>query len=130
MPGQCLALPGCRYMARGLIQPGSKGEKHGIGIQSTISKQKMPHQSLVSAPDGDAEDVHLREDDEMNLSLIPKKFGNSCLLVDSVRVAAVEGQPLADHPSVKYGRPPGALTMPREPLDPSTIAEAINVIFC
>ncbi|KAE8657227.1 Cellulose synthase-like protein D2 [Hibiscus syriacus] len=86
--------------------------------------------TVASAPDVDPEDVQLREDDEMNIALIPKKFGNSSLLIESVRVAAIQGQPLADHPSVKYGRPPGALTVPREPLDPSTIAEAINVISC
>jgi hypothetical protein len=37
---------------------------------------------------------------------------------------------LADHPGVKNGRLPGALTAPREPLDASTIAEAVSVISC
>ncbi|XVF52297.1 hypothetical protein PTKIN_Ptkin05aG0007600 [Pterospermum kingtungense] len=86
--------------------------------------------TVASAPEYDIEHIHLREDDEMNIALIPKKFGNSSLLVESVRVAANEGQPLKDHSSIKYGRPPGALTRPREPLDPPTIAEAINVISC
>ncbi|KAK0588840.1 hypothetical protein LWI29_006141 [Acer saccharum] len=69
-------------------------------------------------------------DEEMNIALVPKRFGNSSMLVDSIRVAAFQGQPLADHPSVKNGRPPGALTMPREPLVPPTVGEAINVISC
>ncbi|KAL5861939.1 hypothetical protein ACOSQ4_003235 [Xanthoceras sorbifolium] len=69
-------------------------------------------------------------DEEMNISLIPKRFGNSSMLIDSIRVAAFQCQPLADHPSVKNGRPPGALILPREPLVPSTVGEAINVISC
>ncbi|CAN8256056.1 unnamed protein product [Cochlearia groenlandica] len=69
-------------------------------------------------------------DEEMNLSLVPKKFGNSTFLIDSIPVAEFQGRPLADHPSVKNGRPPGALTIPRELLDATTVAEAIAVISC
>lgn len=70
------------------------------------------------------------DDEEMNLSLAPKKFGNSTFLIDSIPVAEFQGRPLADHPAVKNGRPPGALTIPRELLDASTVAEAISVISC
>ncbi|KAA8525835.1 hypothetical protein F0562_007690 [Nyssa sinensis] len=70
------------------------------------------------------------DDEEMNLSLFPRKFGNSTFLVDSIPVAEFQGRPLADHPAVKNGRPPGALTLPRELLDSSTVAEAISVISC
>ncbi|KAL6008213.1 Cellulose synthase-like protein D3 [Asimina triloba] len=70
------------------------------------------------------------DEDEINLSLLPKKFGNSAFLVDSIPVAEFQGRPLADHPAVKNGRPPGALTIPRELLDASTVAEAISVISC
>ncbi|PWA57877.1 cellulose synthase [Artemisia annua] len=70
------------------------------------------------------------DDEDMNLSLAPKKFGNSTLLIDSIPVAEFQGRPLADHPAVKNGRPPGALTIPRELLDASTVAEAISVISC
>lgn len=88
--------------------------------------------SVASAPDvASVESKSVDSDDEgMNIALIPKKFGNSSLLVDSIRVAEFQGRPLADHPSVKYGRPPGALTLPRELLDASTVAEAISVISC
>lgn len=65
-----------------------------------------------------------------NLALIPRKFGNSSLFLDSVQVAAFQGLPLADNSYIKYGRPPGALTLPREPLHLATIAEAVNVISC
>ncbi|CDY49919.1 BnaCnng18290D, partial [Brassica napus] len=51
---------------------------------------------------------------KMSLSLVPKKFGNSTFLIDSI----------------PNGRPPGALTIPRELLDASTVAEAIAVISC
>ncbi|KAI4322043.1 hypothetical protein L6164_021768 [Bauhinia variegata] len=70
------------------------------------------------------------DDEEMNLSLFPKKFGNSSFLIDSIPVAEFQGRPLADHPAVKNGRPPGALTLPRELLDATTVAEAISVISC
>ncbi|GFP84397.1 cellulose synthase-like protein d3 [Phtheirospermum japonicum] len=70
------------------------------------------------------------DDDEMNPSVFSKRFGNSSFLIDSVPVAEFQGRPLADHPAVKNGRPPGALTIPRELLDASTVAEAISVISC
>ncbi|GAV83167.1 Cellulose_synt domain-containing protein [Cephalotus follicularis] len=70
------------------------------------------------------------ENEAMNVALIPKKFGNSSMLVDSILEAAIQGLPLADHPSVKHGRQPGALTAPREPLDAATVSEAINVVSC
>ncbi|KAE9464665.1 hypothetical protein C3L33_03466, partial [Rhododendron williamsianum] len=66
------------------------------------------------------------DNEEMNLSLAPKKFGNSTFLIDSIPVAEFQGRPLADHPAVKNGRPPGALTIPREILNASTVAEAIG----
>ncbi|XP_057518852.1 cellulose synthase-like protein D2 isoform X1 [Amaranthus tricolor] len=69
-------------------------------------------------------------DDEMDLSLLPKRFGNSSFLIDSIPVAEFQGRPLADHPSIKNGRPPGALTIPRDLLDASTVAEAVSVISC
>ncbi|XP_059669770.1 cellulose synthase-like protein D2 isoform X6 [Cornus florida] len=70
------------------------------------------------------------DDDDMNLSLTPKKFGNSTFLIESIPIAEFQGRPLADHPAVKNGRPPGALTIPRELLDASTVAEAVSVISC
>ena len=40
------------------------------------------------------------------------------------------GLPLTDHVFVKNGRPPGALLVPRQPLDAPTVAEAVAVISC
>lgn len=70
------------------------------------------------------------DSEEMNVALIPKTFGNSNILIDSIRVAEFQGRPLADHSCVKNGRPPGALTLPRDLLDAPTVAEAISVISC
>ncbi|RVW38052.1 Cellulose synthase-like protein D4 [Vitis vinifera] len=61
---------------------------------------------------------------------LPKKFGNSSLFTESIAVAEFQGRPLADHLSVKNGRPPGALLVPRPPLDAPTVAEAVAVISC
>ncbi|PKA62428.1 Cellulose synthase-like protein D4 [Apostasia shenzhenica] len=62
--------------------------------------------------------------------LLPKRFGNSAALSESISIAEFQGRPLADHPAVKYGRPPGALVVPRPPLDPATVADAVSVISC
>ncbi|KAI3967153.1 hypothetical protein MKW92_013261 [Papaver armeniacum] len=58
------------------------------------------------------------------------RFGNSTMFTDSIAVAEFQGRPLADHPSIKNGRPPGALLAPRPPLDAPTCAEAVAVISC
>ncbi|KAG6469779.1 hypothetical protein ZIOFF_070710 [Zingiber officinale] len=68
--------------------------------------------------------------DDISMSTLPNKFGNSSFLLDSIPVAELHGRPLADHPSVKYGREPGILTAPRQLLDAPTVAEAISVISC
>ncbi|KAK9928057.1 hypothetical protein M0R45_025211 [Rubus argutus] len=95
--------------------------------------KKSKSSSVVSASDIDSQTIQLGDVDddneEMN-AIIPKRFGNSSFLVDSIQVAEFQGRPLADHPSLKNGRPPGALTFPRELLDASTVAEAISVISC
>jgi hypothetical protein len=69
-------------------------------------------------------------DHELDMNLLPKRFGNSTMLAESIPIAEYQGRPLADHPTVKYGRPPGALRVPREPLDAAAVAEAVSVISC
>ncbi len=61
---------------------------------------------------------------------LPRQFGNSAMFCESIAVAEFQGRPLADHPAVKNGRPPGALLAPRPTLDASTVAEAVSVISC
>ncbi|KAM6558075.1 hypothetical protein CsatA_027314 [Cannabis sativa] len=69
-------------------------------------------------------------DPELDVNLLPKRFGNSTMLAESIPIAEFQGRPLADHPAVRYGRPPGALRVPRDPLDATTVAEAVSVISC
>ncbi|KAM1270232.1 hypothetical protein ACFX2I_002324 [Malus domestica] len=101
------------------------------GCCSCCFSRRRKNASVANTPE---ENRSLRmgdsDDEEMNLSLLPKRFGNSTFLIDSIPVAEFQGRPLADHPAVKNGRPPGALTIPRELLDASTVAEAISVISC
>ena len=112
----------------GFDPPRSKDYQTGC-LSCCFGKGKKS--SVASAPDdnralrrGDS------DDDEMDLYTFPKKFGNSSLFIDTIPIADFQGRPLADHPAVKNGRPPGALTIPRELLDASTVAEAISVISC
>ncbi|XP_043724299.1 cellulose synthase-like protein D1 [Telopea speciosissima] len=83
-------------------------------IQLQSEEEESDSQPLTAHPD-------------LNL---PKKFGNSTIFTDSIAVAEFQGRPLADHFSVKNGRPPGALLVPRPPLDAQTVAEAVAVISC
>ncbi|KAK6926167.1 hypothetical protein RJ641_007886 [Dillenia turbinata] len=118
-----------RIALYGFDPPRSK--EHQPGCCDYCFSRRKKNASVANHPE---ENRALRmgdsDDEEMNLSLFPKKFGNSVLLVDSIPVAEFQGRPLADHPAVKNGRPPGALTIPRDLLDASTVAEAISVISC
>ncbi|XP_022952685.1 cellulose synthase-like protein D4 [Cucurbita moschata] len=69
-------------------------------------------------------------DPDLDVNLLPKRFGNSTMLADSIPVAEFQGRPIADHPAVRYGRPPGVLRAPRQPLDAATVAESVSVISC
>jgi cellulose synthase-like protein len=69
-------------------------------------------------------------DPDLDVNLLPRRFGNSTMLAESIPVAEFQGRPIADHPAVKFGRPPGALRVPRDPLDAATVAEAVSVISC
>ncbi|KAK9144231.1 hypothetical protein Sjap_004134 [Stephania japonica] len=118
-----------RIALYGFDPPRSK-EHHPGCCSCCFGRHKRPA-SVASTPE---EHRALRmgesDDEDMNFALFPKKFGNSSILVDSIPVAEFQGRPLADHPAVKNGRPPGALTVPRDLLDASTVAEAISVISC
>ncbi|KAL0914725.1 hypothetical protein M5K25_015098 [Dendrobium thyrsiflorum] len=69
-------------------------------------------------------------DAELNPSFLPKRFGNSSALVESIPIAELQGRPLADYQSSLYCRPPGLLRIPRPPLSTSSISEAVAVISC
>ncbi|ERN15540.1 hypothetical protein AMTRI_Chr03g145350 [Amborella trichopoda] len=107
---------------RATVHSGCCGRSRKVKVNSSTKKPEETQALRM----GDSDD----EDAQLNLSLLPKKFGNSTFLLDSIPVAEFQGRPLADHPAVKNGRPPGALTFPRDLLDASTVAEAISAISC
>ncbi|KAL7106692.1 hypothetical protein ACP275_06G009800 [Erythranthe tilingii] len=116
-----------RVALYGFDPPRSKERSSGF---CCFGRKRKNHSAIASAEENRALRMGDSDDEEMNLSLAPKMFGNSNQLIDSIPVAEFQGRPLADHPSVKNGRPPGALTIPRDLLDASTVAEAISVISC
>lgn len=122
---------GCLFRRTALYGFDPPRSKEHSGCCSCCFPQRKKNATIKTAPE---EHRALRmgddDDDEMNPSLFSKRFGNSSFLIDSIPVAEFQGRPLADHPAVKNGRPPGALTIPRELLDASTVAEAISVISC
>ncbi|KAJ4763287.1 hypothetical protein LUZ62_073662 [Rhynchospora pubera] len=93
----------------------------------------MKKKNIYTDKDSDSESQSLRASDfdsSLDSALLPKRFGNSAALADSIPVAEFQGRPLADHPGVRHGRPPGILTNPRPPLSPETVGEAVSVISC
>ncbi|KAL4591793.1 hypothetical protein LXL04_004764 [Taraxacum kok-saghyz] len=69
-------------------------------------------------------------DPELDVNELPRRFGNSTMLAASIPVAEFQGRPIADHPAVMYGRPPGVLRDNRVPLDAAIVAESVSVISC
>ncbi|GAB4851907.1 Cellulose synthase-like protein D1 [Ancistrocladus abbreviatus] len=92
-------------------------------------KQPAPNMQAQSSDPEDREPDTQDSGSHPDLEL-PKMFGNSTMFTESIAVAEFQGRPLADHMSVKNGRPPGALLHPRPPLDAPTVAEAVAVISC
>ncbi|CAL5395084.1 unnamed protein product [Camellia sinensis] len=115
---------GCMFRRYALygFNPPRANEYLGIVGQNKARAASVPAQA-----DDDSDTQPLTSHPDLGL---PKRFGNSTLFVDSIAVAEYQGRPLADHISVKNGRPPGALLVPRPPLDAPTVAEAVAVISC
>ncbi|CAA6669624.1 unnamed protein product [Spirodela intermedia] len=103
-----------------------RAAKHSAGFCDCCFPR--PRRPAVAAEETQA--LRRVEEDDWDLSSFPKRFGNSSVLIDSIPIAAYQGRPLADHPSVKHGREPGALLVPRGRLDSAVVAEAISVISC
>ncbi|XP_077246801.1 cellulose synthase-like D1 [Tasmannia lanceolata] len=114
---------GCMFRRFALygFHPPRANDYTGIFGQNKSTAPKIP------VPSDDEETQLLTSHPDLNL---PRKFGNSILFTDSIAVAEYQGRPLADHSSVKNGRPPGALLEPRPLLDAPTVAEAVSVISC
>ena len=92
-------------------------------VKTKVNRNAL--QARTNLEDDDSQP--LNTDSEMGF---PQKFGSSSMFTDTIPIAEFQARPLADHKSVKNGRPPGALIMPRPPLDAPTVAEAIAVISC
>nr|XP_043625614.1 cellulose synthase-like protein D1 isoform X2 [Erigeron canadensis] len=119
-----------RYALYGFSPPRAIEYSGIVGQKKKPAATLSPSDSLQAVHDQyDDLETAPRNEEHPDLSL-PKKFGNSTLFVDSIEIAEYQGRPLADHVSVKNGRPPGALLVPRLPLDAPTVAEAIAVISC
>ncbi|KAL4591056.1 hypothetical protein LXL04_004004 [Taraxacum kok-saghyz] len=123
-----------RYALYGFSPPRAIEYSGIVGQKRKPAATLSPGRSLQAVRAQDHDDDHdhdtsppTEEHPDLNL---PKKFGNSNMFVDSIAVAEYQGRPLADHVSVKNGRPAGALLAPRPPLDALTVAEAITVISC
>ncbi|XXG43009.1 hypothetical protein AAC387_Pa01g3145 [Persea americana] len=111
-----------RYALYG-FHPPRANEYSGLWGQKKTPAQNITLPTSVDAEESQPLNVH----PDLNL---PQKFGNSSMFTESIAVAEFQGRPLADHPSIKNGRPPGALLAPRPLLDAPTVAEAISVISC
>ncbi|TVU06498.1 hypothetical protein EJB05_49718, partial [Eragrostis curvula] len=98
-------------------------KKKKVGFNSNDKDPEDAQSSMMRGAEVDF-------DAELSSMLVPKRFGNSSALMASIPVAEFQARPLADHPAVQHGRPPGSLTVPRPPLDPPTVAEAVSVISC
>lgn len=110
-----------RYALYGFLPPRAN---EYLGM---FGSKKVRASNVKAKFDDESENQPLTSHPDLNL---PMKFGNSALFNESIAVAEFQGRPLADHKSVKNGRPPGALLLPRPPLDAPTVAEAIAVISC
>lgn len=120
---------GCLFRRTALYGFDPPRSKEHSSCCSCCFARRKKNGAITSAPE-EHRALRMDEEDDMNPSLFSKRFGNSNFLIDSIPVAEFQGRPLADHPAVKNGRAPGALTIPRELLDASTVAEAISVISC
>ncbi|CAH2059670.1 unnamed protein product [Thlaspi arvense] len=124
---------GCMFRRYALygFNPPRANEYSGVFGQDKAPAMHVRTQSQASqtsqASDLESDTQPLTDDPDLGL---PKKFGNSTMFTDTIPIAEYQGRPLADHMSVKNGRPPGALLLPRPPLDAPTVAEAIAVISC
>ncbi|KAL4643812.1 hypothetical protein ACB092_02G119100 [Castanea dentata] len=116
-----------RYALYGFHPPRANEYSGMFGQLKSPAPNISAMQSLQSDQEEDLDTQPLTSHPDLNL---PRKFGNSSVLTESIAIAEYQGRPLADHISIKNGRPPGALLLPRAPLDAPTVAEAISVISC
>ncbi|KAL2642043.1 hypothetical protein R1flu_009630 [Riccia fluitans] len=128
---------GCCFRRTALygFDPPRAGKEHTLwnfccgGDKKSRHKKKAKKQKREDVVASINAGLHEDGDESISSGLLPKQFGNSMAFIASIPIAQFAGKPLADQ-GVSNGRPAGALTGPREPLDAATVAEAINVISC
>ncbi|KAJ0093666.1 hypothetical protein Patl1_25926 [Pistacia atlantica] len=113
-----------RYALYGFNPPRATEYLGVVGQNKTPAPNVQPRSN---EDDSETQPLALASHPDLDL---PRRFGNSQLFAESIAVAEYQGRPLADHISVKNGRPPGSLLVPRPPLDAPTVAEAVAVISC
>ncbi|XP_031122362.1 cellulose synthase-like protein D5 [Ipomoea triloba] len=137
-------LQGPMYVGTGCIfrrialygfSPPRATEHHGwCGRRKTRKVLRKPNM-----PNGQEDDEEMvlptigahNDDEDLTRVLLPKQFGNSVPLVDSIAVAEFGGRLLHElRGKGCLGRPAGSLAVQREPLDASALAEAVSVISC
>ncbi|MED6206169.1 Cellulose synthase-like protein D1 [Stylosanthes scabra] len=116
-----------RYALYGFEPPRFMEHTGLFGRVKTKVNRNPANQVKMNQEDEDTQPLNENSSDSGG---VPQKFGNSSIFTDTIPVAEFQARPLADHKSVKNGRPPGALLKPRSPMDAPTVAEAIAVISC
>ncbi|KAE8784310.1 putative cellulose synthase-like protein D5 [Hordeum vulgare] len=122
---QCMSAPAASSAATAIygFNPPRAVEYHGV-----VGQTRVPIDPHARSGDGVPDELRPLSDHPDHEA--PQRFGKSKMFIESIAVAEYQGRPLADHPSVRNGRPPGALLMPRPPLDAATVAESVSVISC
>ncbi|KAL5848622.1 hypothetical protein ACOSQ4_006635 [Xanthoceras sorbifolium] len=115
---------GCMFRRYALYGFNPPRANEYIGV---VGQKKIPAAPVPPRSEEEADTEPLNSHPDLDL---PRKFGNSTMFTDSIAVAEFQGRPLADHISIKNGRPPGSLLAPRPPLDAPTVAEAVAVVSC
>ncbi|KAL4380991.1 hypothetical protein HN51_004561 [Arachis hypogaea] len=120
---------GCMFRRYALygFEPPRFMEHTGLFGRVKTKVNRNPNQAKLNLEDDDTQPLN---ENNSESSGVPQKFGNSSIFTDTIPIAEFQARPLADHKSVKNGRPPGELLKPRPPMDAPTVAEAIAVISC
>ncbi|KAL5560954.1 hypothetical protein UlMin_030701 [Ulmus minor] len=139
LQGPAYVGTGCIFRRTALygFSPPRATEHHGwfgrkkikLFLRKSKKATKKQEDEVVLPINGD----HNEEDDDADIEslLLPRRFGNSTFLVASIPVAEYQGRLLQDvQGKGNQGRPAGSLSVPREPLDAATVAEAVSVISC
>ncbi|XP_040987477.1 cellulose synthase-like protein D3 [Juglans microcarpa x Juglans regia] len=106
--------------------------KEKTGCYGAFFARRKKDATVASIPEpSESQSIQIDSDyEEMSVALIPKRFGNSTLFVESIKMAEFQGRLIPEYATMNNGRPRGALTLPRALLDTPMVAEAISVISC